>query len=149
MKKILIGADHAGFELKNKIVQFLKSQNYSVEDFGTNDATSVDFPDYANKVCSALKSDDKNTVGILICGSGQGMAMRANKFAHVRAALVYNDEITKLAREHNDANVLCIGSRFCTAEQAQNWVKIFLTTEFSSGRHSLRVAKIGESPSYC
>jgi ribose 5-phosphate isomerase B len=147
--KILIAADHAAIELKASIVNNLKSQGFTVEDFGPFDTTSVDFPDFANKVCEKIKPDDQNTLGILVCGSGQGMAMRANKFKHIRAALLYNDEIAKLAKEHNNANVICMGARFCTAEQANNWIKIFMNAKFSEGRHTLRVAKIGENPSYC
>ena len=122
--KILIAADHAAIELKASIVNNLKSQGFTVEDFGPFDTTSVDFPDFANKVCEKIKPEDPNTLGILVCGSGQGMAMRANKFKHIRAALIYNDEIAKLAKEHNNANVICMGARFCTAEQANNWIKI-------------------------
>lgn len=149
MKKILIAADHAAIELKASIVAELKAQGLAVEDYGPFDTTSVDFPDFANKVCEKIKPDDSETLGILCCGSGQGMAMRANKFKHIRAALVYSDEIAKLAKEHNNANVICFGARFCTPEQAQNWIKIFMNAKFSEGRHTLRVAKIGETPSYC
>lgn len=138
---IYIGSDHAGYELKKHLVPFLKSLGHSVMDLGTNGLESVDFPDYANLVCEKLKMDP-TAKGILICGSGQGMSMRANKFEHIRAALVYNDEITKLSREHNDANVICIGSRFCTTQNAENWIKIFLSTDFSEGRHRQRVDKI-------
>jgi ribose 5-phosphate isomerase B len=149
MKNILIAADHAAVELKASLLQFLKSQGYTVNDFGPHDTTSVDFPDFANKVCEKMKPDDAQTLGILLCGSGQGMAMRANKFKHIRAALIYSDEIAKLAKEHNNANVLCMGARFATPEQAQKWVKIFIDAKFSEGRHTQRVAKIGSDVSYC
>lgn len=137
---IYIGSDHAGFELKNLLVQ----ANPHFIDMGTKGLDSVDFPDYANLVCEKIKTDS-NALGILICGSGQGMAMRANKFPHIRAALVYNDEITKLSREHNNANVICIGSRFASSENAIKWINIFINTPFSEGRHRQRVDKISQS----
>lgn len=137
---IYIGSDHAGFELKNLLVQ----ANPHYIDMGTKGLDSVDFPDYANLVCEKMKTDP-NALGILICGSGQGMAMRANKFPHIRAALVYNDEITKLSREHNNANVICIGSRFASSENAIKWINIFINTQFSEGRHRQRVDKISQS----
>ena len=149
MNKILIAGDHAAIDLKAAIVTQLKADGFTVEDFGPFTGESVDFPDFANKVCEKIKPDDQNTVGILVCGSGQGMAMRANKFQHIRAALVYNDEIAKLAKEHNNANVICMGARFCTAEQANKWIKLFMEAKFSEGRHTQRVAKIGQTPSYC
>ncbi|MFN3455696.1 MAG: RpiB/LacA/LacB family sugar-phosphate isomerase [Pseudobdellovibrio sp.] len=146
MKKIFIASDHAGFELKQVLVSELKKLNLEVHDLGPSDTSSVDYPDYANKVAESLKehSNAINHFGVLVCGSGQGMCIRANKYPYIRAALVYNDEITKLSREHNNANIICLGSRFCAAEQALKWIHIFLNTEFSEGRHSLRVAKIGQ-----
>ncbi len=143
---IFIGSDHAGFELKQKLAGFLSEKNnfdFSVEikDFGAHDSSSVDYPDFANLVAQELKRHT-DAFGVLVCGSGQGMAMRANKFEHVRAALVYNSEIAKLSREHNDANIICLGSRFCTIEQSQEWIKLFLTTPFAGGRHATRVAKV-------
>lgn len=148
---IFIASDHAGFELKNQVVQFLKKQNLNISDLGTYNLDSVDFPDYANRVCEKLK--EANTLhtpritsyGILICGSGQGVAMRANKYSHIRAALVYNDEIAKLSREHNDANIICLGARFCTIENAEKWINIFINTAFSEGRHRQRVDKTSQS----
>ena len=138
---IYIASDHAGFELKTQVQIFLKTAGFSIEDLGPHDTASVDYPDYANLVCQKLKSSPYD-FGILICGSGQGMALRANKYSHIRAALVYSDEIAQLSREHNNANVICLGSRFCTLENAQNWISIFLKTKFSEGRHALRVAKV-------
>lgn len=138
---IYIASDHAGFELKKNVVDFLKSTGVQVFDLGPHDTTSVDYPDYADLVCQKLKLTPTD-FGILICGSGQGMALRANKYSHIRAALVYNDEIAQLSREHNNANVICLGSRFCTTQNAQNWINIFLKTPFSEGRHALRVAKV-------
>lgn len=149
MKKILIAGDHAAVDLKTAIVIELKAQGLAVEDLGPFDTTSVDYPDFANKVCEKIAPNDQETLGILVCGSGQGMAMRANKFKHIRAALIYSDEIAKLAKEHNNANVLCMGSRFATSAEAKRWIKIFMDAKFSEGRHTARVAKLGENPSYC
>ena len=147
--KLFIGSDHAGFELKQKVVQFLSQKNalpfpVEMKDHGPFDSSSVDYPDFANLVCENLK-EHAGSFGILICGSGQGMCMRANKFDFIRAALVYNSEITKLSREHNDANLICLGSRFCTETQAQEWIKVFLTTPFAGGRHATRVAKVSQA----
>jgi ribose 5-phosphate isomerase B len=140
---IYIASDHAGFEYKKEIFNLLKeNKNLNVIDLGPNNLDSVDYPDFADRVCHKLKSAP-NDFGILICGSGQGMALRANKYSHIRAALVYNEEICKLSREHNNANIICLGSRFCSLADAQNWINIFIQTKFSEGRHALRVAKIG------
>jgi ribose 5-phosphate isomerase B len=144
--KIYIAADHAGISLKIEIVEHLKSNN-EVEDFGPFTADSVDYPDFADKVCLQIKPQIENSnlteFGVLICGTGQGMALRANKYPHIRAALVYNDEITLLSREHNNANVICLGSRFCNLEQALRWIDVFKKTAFAGGRHQTRVAKVG------
>ncbi len=146
--KILIASDHAGLELKNKLAQALRNFD-EVEDFGPFTTDSVDYPDYADLVCRKIESNEKSTTlsefGILICGSGQGMALRANKYSSIRAALVYNDEITKMAREHNNANIICIGARFTDFEKALKWVQIFKETAFAGGRHQTRVAKIHSS----
>lgn len=144
--KILIASDHAGLELKNKLVEALRIAKLEVQDFGPQTADSVDYPDFANLVCKNLKNEidqaQLKEFGILICGSGQGMALRANKFQNIRAALVYSDEITKLSREHNNANIICIGSRFCDFETALRWINIFKETTFAQGRHQTRVAKV-------
>ena len=143
--KILIASDHAGIELKKKLVETLLKNNV-VEDLGPFSNDSVDYPDFADQVCKKLQAQtdksDLNQFGILICGSGQGMSMRANKYANIRAALVYNDDIAKLSREHNDANIICIGSRFCDYETALRWINLFKTTSFAQGRHQTRVAKV-------
>ena len=152
---IYIASDHAGFDLKKELLIYLKTvffQQSELEkiitvdifDLGPFDLASVDYPDYADQVCRQLinTTDD---FGILICGSGQGMALRTNKHPHIRAALVYNEEICKLSREHNNANVICLGSRFCTLEDSKNWISVFLNTKFSEGRHALRVAKISSA----
>lgn len=201
MDTLFIGCDHGGFELKQKIISFLESfttdnksydkatieriKNIKIKDFGCFDTQSVNYTDYAEKVCTAviesnfefsLPSDNSSTLkskteanslaktntqasisknsfsttdaldfpamGLLICGSGQGMAMKANKYPYIRAALVWSDEITKLSREHNNANVLCLPGRFISAEHGFQFLVSFLTTPFAQGRHCLRVEKI-------
>ena len=148
--KILIASDHAGFELKKKLVENLQLHN-EVEDCGPSNADSVDYPDYANRVCKKLKTNTSSEMlsqfGILICGSAQGMAMRANKFSHIRAAVVYNEETVKLSREHNNANIVCIGARFCDFETALRWINLFKDTPFAQGRHETRVAKVSSGTS--
>lgn len=148
--KIWIASDHAGLELKNKLVQALQqSKQDEIFDLGPQSIESVDYPDFADLVSQKLKTLNQisqptlwNEFGILICGSGQGMALRANKYPFIRAALVYSDEICQLAREHNNANIICIGSRFCNFEQAVRWIEIFKKTHFAGGRHQTRVAKV-------
>ena len=145
--KIFIASDHAGYEFKSKIFEYLK-KDFDIDDLGPGSEASVDYPDFADLVCQKLNSNsDSNSAayGILICGSGQGMAIRANKYPFIRAALIYNDDLAKLSREHNDANVICIGSRYCSLEDAKNWATLFLNTPFAGGRHESRVAKIGSS----
>ncbi len=146
LEKINIAADHGGWELKEKIKNWLMNhptyQNILLEDFGTfNDRTSVDYPDFAAQVCKALKADTKS-IGILVCGSGQGMAMGANKFNWIRAALVWSKEISTLSRQHNNANVLCLGGRVINHELALECVETFLSTPFEGGRHEQRVNKL-------
>ncbi len=141
--KVFISSDHAGFDFKNKIFDLLKT-DYDIEDLGPNSEASVDYPDFADLVCQKLKTNP-DTFGILICGSGQGMAIRANKYPFIRAALIYNEDLAKLSREHNDANVICIGSRYCSVDDTKKWATLFLKTPFAGGRHESRVAKIGSS----
>ncbi len=144
--KILIASDHAGFQLKTQLVEKLRLTD-ELTDLGPIDPESVDYPDYADKVCLQLKTKNEDLVlkefGILICGTGQGMVIRANKYPQIRAALVYNTEIAILSREHNHANIICLGARFCSLEQALEWVSIFKKTAFAGGRHQSRVAKTG------
>lgn len=144
--KILIASDHAGVELKNKVIEAIKDEN-EIHDLGPYDTASVDYPDYANLVCQNLKTEENQPhlkeMGILICGSGQGMAIRANRFPNIRAALVYNNEVACLSREHNNANIICIGARAPGSEDAVKWIKTFKETAFSQGRHQTRVAKLG------
>lgn len=146
--KILIASDHAGVELKNKLILALRSED-QIEDFGPFSTESVDYPDFADHVCKKLKTSETepqlSEFGILICGSAQGMAMRANKFSNIRAALVYNDDTVQLSREHNNANIICIGSRFCEFETALRWINLFKKTSFAQGRHQTRIAKLSRT----
>ena len=140
-KKICIASDHAGFVLKDKIKNLLISKNISVIDLGTLDTNSVDYPDYAKKVSKRVKSG-KSEVGILVCGSGTGMAISANKIKGIRAAVCYNLRSTRLSRQHNDANIISIGSRLTKKNTALKLVSVFLKTKFEGGRHLRRVKKI-------
>ena len=139
--KIAIASDHAGFELKKQVSDWLKQQNHQTLDYGTFTSESVDYPDYAFPASEAV-SERIADFGILICGSGTGMAITANKVNGIRAAASYNTEIARLARSHNNANVLCLGARMINFEIAKDIITIFLGTEFEAGRHTLRVEKI-------
>jgi ribose 5-phosphate isomerase B len=139
--KIAVGSDHAGFELKQIIIEHLSERNMNYEDFGTNCLDSVDYPDYAKKVAEEVNSKEL-IMGILVCGSGQGMAMTANRFKNVRAAICHNSDVAKVTRQHNDANVLCLGSRFIDMSEAIKCVDVFLSTEFEGERHLKRINKI-------
>ena len=139
--KIVVGSDHAGFELKQIILEHLSERNMNYEDFGTNCLDSVDYPDYAKKVAEEVNSKDL-IMGILVCGSGQGMAMTANRFKNVRAAICHNSDVAKVTRQHNDANVLCLGSRFIDMSEAIKCVDVFLSTDFEGERHLKRINKI-------
>ena len=141
IKTIAIGCDHAGFAFKQAVVKRLEEHGYTVKDFGTHSADSVDYPDYVHPLCNAVESHQVDT-GILLCGSGNGVCMTANKHAGIRAALVWTEEITELARKHNDANVLCIPARFVSEGVALTMVDAFLSTDFEGGRHQKRVDKI-------
>jgi ribose 5-phosphate isomerase B len=140
MKKLLIASDHAGFELKKNLIQTL-SEKYQFIDLGTDSANSVDYPDYGFALANAIENK-KAEMGILICGSGVGISIAANRNKSVRAALVYNNEIAKLARQHNNANVICLGARFLTTQDAIEFIETFVNTEFEGGRHQNRVAKL-------
>lgn len=142
MKKYIpIGADHAGFELKNSIIEFLSNKGFELEDFGCYSEESIDYPDYGHPVASQVE-ERENVLGIVICGSGNGINMTANKHQGVRSALCWKAEIAKLAREHNDANILALPARYLTTEEALEIVDVFFTTEFEGGRHERRVNKI-------
>ena len=135
-----IGSDHAGYELKTKLYEYLKT-TYKIIDRGTNSEQSVDYPDYAHKVALDVSTNDTK-FGILLCGSGQGVNITANKNTLVRSALCWNEEVAKLSRQHNDANILALPARFLTFEQARTIVEAFLITEFEGGRHLKRIEKI-------
>lgn len=139
--KIAIGNDHAGTDYKNTIVTHLESQGHQVTNFGTNTNDSVDYPDFVHPVAEAV-SNGSVDFGVLICGSGNGVSMTANKHQKARAALCWTKEITALAREHNDANILSIPARFTSEPQAVAMVDTFLNTTFEGGRHQRRVDKI-------
>ncbi len=139
--KISIGNDHAGTDYKNTIVDYLLSEGHQVENYGTNSHDSVDYPDFVHPVANDVASK-KADFGIIICGSGNGANMTANKHQEVRSALCWTKEITALARQHNDANILSIPARFTSEPQALDMVKTFLSTPFEGGRHQKRVEKI-------
>lgn len=142
-KKIALAADHAGYEEKEKIKKTLDELGVAYDDMGTNSCESVDYPDYARKVAEAVSKGEYEQ-GLLVCGSGTGMAIAANKFPGVRAAVAWNADIARLAREHNDANVLSLPARFTSAEESANIVKAWFEANFEGGRHERRVEKITE-----
>tara|TARA_A100001011_G_scaffold391866_1_gene478220 strand:+ start:17443 stop:17880 length:438 start_codon:yes stop_codon:yes gene_type:complete len=140
-KKISISSDHAGFKLKENIKRNLKKKKITVIDLGPRNDGSVDYPDFAKKVARNVSSK-KSNIGILVCGSGTGMAMSANKFKKIRAAVCYNKASTSLSRKHNNANILALGSRLTKKSTALKLVNIFLSTKFEGGRHLRRVKKV-------
>lgn len=139
--KIAIGGDHAGFHYKERIVTFLKEEGHITKDFGTYTADSADYADFAHPVALAVESREFD-FGILICGSGNGVAITANKHQQIRAALCWNEELAGLARQHNNANIICMPERFVPYELAEKMVAKFLSTGFEGGRHEKRVNKI-------
>ena len=141
--KIALAADHAGFEEKEKIKHTLDEIGVTYEDMGTTSTDSVDYPDYARKVGEAVAKGEVDS-GLLVCGSGTGMAIAANKVKGVRAAVAWNEEIARLAREHNNANVLSLAARYTTDEENQKIVKAWFDARFDGGRHERRVEKITE-----
>lgn len=141
MKKIAIGGDHAGFEYKQKLLSQLSTMGYNITDFGPNSDASVDYPDYIHPMASSVEAGE-NVLGIAICGSGNGVAITANKHKGIRAALCWNKELAALARQHNDANIICIPARFVSFDTALEMITTFLTVEFEGGRHQNRVDKI-------
>tara|TARA_B100001123_G_C15297726_1_gene1019856 strand:+ start:1432 stop:1863 length:432 start_codon:yes stop_codon:yes gene_type:complete len=140
-KKIFLASDHAGFELKQAIKKSLTKEGKNIMDLGTKSASSVDYPDFAHLLSRKMKKYPNN-FGILVCGSGIGMDMTANKHKNIRAALCYNLRSTKLSRKHNNANVIAIGSRLIKKNLALKYIKTFLHTKFEGGRHLRRVKKI-------
>lgn len=141
-KSIAIASDHAGFDYKEIVRKMLEEQGYQVEDFGTKSTESCDYPDFAHPLAEAVAAGSPDK-GIVICGSGNGVCMTVNKHAGVRGALAWTNEITKLARLHNNANVLCLPARFISIDEAKQLVDTFLQTEFEGGRHGRRADKIG------
>lgn len=139
--KIAVGADHAGFELKNHLKGILEAKGFEVQDKGTNSADSVDYPDFAHAVALAVQDGDAD-MGMLVCGSGNGVCITANKHHGVRAALAWNPEIGALAKQHNNANVLCLPARFIPVQEAEAILDAWLNATFEGGRHQKRVEKI-------
>ena len=141
IKGIILASDHAGYKLKSVIKNFLVKRGEKVLDLGTRNTNSVDYPDYAHLLSKKLKSR-KNNVGILICGSGTGMAITANKFKGIRAAQCYNKNSTILSRQHNNANIICLGSRMMKDKEAFRYINYFFNVKFEGGRHQKRINKI-------
>jgi len=141
LKKIFISSDHAGFKLKEAIKKYLLSKKLPFQDLGPNNNNRVDYPDFAHKVAKKVKTS-KNNVGILVCGSGMGMNIAANRHKNIRAAQCFNLKSTKLSRLHNDANIITLGSRLLTKKNALSCIGVFLNTKFEGGRHSKRIRKI-------
>ena len=139
--RVLLASDHAGFKLKEKIKRYLLKKGKKVFDLGTKNTNSVDYPDYAHLLSKKI-GNNKNDFGILVCGSGEGMAIVANKHRNIRAALCYSKKSTELSRKHNNANVMTLGSRLTKKNKALKFVNTFLNTEFDGGRHLSRVKKI-------
>lgn len=141
MMKIAIAADHGGFALKQKLIEAFTPKGYQFDDLGTNSEESVDYPDYAEKVCRALLAH-KADLGILVCGSGIGISIAANRHKGIRAALLYSDEVAALARKHNNANIAVFGGRTMAEDDVLRRMQIFLNSEFEGGRHIRRIEKL-------
>lgn len=141
MIEIPIGCDHAGFDLKQYLIEELNKEGYSFKDYGAYSSESIDYPDYGHPVANHV-SEHKNNLGIVICGSGNGINMTVNKHTAIRSALCWTKEVAALARQHNNANIIALPARFINKELALQMVKTFLTTEFEGGRHQTRVEKI-------
>lgn len=142
MQKIAIGADHAGFNLKEHLKKWLEKNGHPIKDFGTHTNESADYPDFAHPVAAAVEKKEFD-LGLLVCGTGNGVAMTANKHQGIRAAICWNEDLAALAREHNDANILCLPARFISQEEAERILDRFLHSNFEGGRHGRRVDKIG------
>lgn len=141
IQKIAIGADHAGFALKEHLKGWLEKAGHTLHDFGTHSSESADYPDFAHPVALAVEKKEFD-LGLLVCGSGNGVAMSANKHQGIRAAICWNEDLAALAREHNDANILCLPARFIAKEDAERILDRFLNSSFEGGRHARRVNKI-------
>ena len=139
--KVAIGSDHAGFEYKEKLKVWLENREHKLKDFGTDSADSADYADFAHPVSIAVENKDFD-LGILVCGSANGVAITANKHQGIRAAICWTEELATLARKHNDANVLCLPARFIDFQLAEKITEAFLQTGFEGGRHSIRINKI-------
>lgn len=141
MFKIALASDHAGFDLKNAIIRFLQTRKIEFTDFGCYTSEACDYPDYAHPLATAVENGT-DLVGIVFCGSGNGINMTVNKHRGIRSAICWNTEVARLARSHNDANICSLPARFINEEEALKIVEIFLTTDFEGGRHQLRINKI-------
>ncbi len=141
VKTIAIGSDHAGFERKESLKKYLQSKGYDIKDFGTFSEESTDYPIYAHKVAKAVASGDAD-LGIVICGSGNGVCMTVNKHPGIRGALAWREDIARLARQHNNANILCLPGRFINDEEAQRITEAWLNAQFEGGRHERRIKEI-------
>ncbi len=139
--KIAIGSDHAGFELKEKLQAYLKKKGFEIKDFGTYSLDRADYPDFAHPVALAVEKKEAE-MGVLICGSGNGVNMTANRHHGVRSALCWNAEIAQLARLHNDANIIALPARYISEQEAEKCLDVFFSTSFEGGRHTDRVKKI-------
>ncbi|HET8858594.1 ribose 5-phosphate isomerase B [Marivirga sp.] len=139
--KVAIGGDHAGFEYKQQLIELLKKEGHEVKDFGPNSDASVDYPDHVHPLATAIENKEA-TLGVLLCGSANGVAITANKHQDIRAAIAWEEELASLARQHNDANVICIPARFIDYQKAVSIVNTFLSTDFEGGRHGRRVDKM-------
>ncbi|MCX6290920.1 MAG: ribose 5-phosphate isomerase B [Bacteroidetes bacterium] len=139
--RIAVGCDHAGFEYKEQIKKMLSGSGYEVKDFGTHSLESVDYPDFVHPVAESIERNE-NDFGVLVCGSANGVAITANKHQKIRAAIAWRNDVAALSRSHNDANIICLPSRFISEEEATLFVNTFLTTAFEGGRHANRVNKI-------
>ena len=136
--RIAIASDHAGFEMKNAICDYLRLKNFEVIDLGTNSPTSVNYPDYADKMAAHILSK-KVDLGVLVCGTGIGISIRANRHKGIRAAVLYSDEVAEMAKKHNNANVMVFGGRTMTKEDVLRRIDLFLNTTFEGGRHQMRI----------
>ena len=145
-KTIAIGCDHAGFDYKAAIAEWLQAEGWTIIDHGTHSTDSVDYPDFVHPVAEDIAAD-RAQYGIVLCGSGNGVAMTVNKYAHIRAALAWTPELAALGRQHNNANVLALPVRFVTQDQALAMVRAFTSTDFEGGRHQRRVQKIAPTQS--
>lgn len=139
--KIAIGADHGGFQAKEALISYLQSKGFDVKDLGTNSEASVDYPDFAQKVCQEILYAQAD-LGVLICGTGIGISIAANRFKGIRAALLYSDDVARLAKLHNNANIAVFGGRTMSVQEMKQRLDIFLNTEFEGGRHIRRLEKL-------